>query len=57
MPGLWVMASAPIFVILLPTTWGFVLWEIVFTVGEVSGVCVCCVRVMCACVCVRVVCA
>ena len=37
--GLWVMASAPIFVILFDIEvgiWhvGFILWEIVFTIGE-----------------------
>ena len=37
--GLWVMASAPIFVILFDIevgVWhvGFILWEIVFTIGE-----------------------
>eukprot|EP01043_Picozoa_sp_COSAG02_P006463 COSAG02_NODE_184_length_30545_cov_128.634402_8_plen_420_part_00 len=34
MPGLWVMAAAPIFVILFPNVFGFVMWEIIFTAGE-----------------------
>lgn len=35
MPGLWIMASSPIFVALSPTAFGCAVWQVFLTLGEV----------------------